>query len=415
MERSGKRNSLARPGGAACRKAFVRQQGAPIGAASLDSAIMTILDPRKQVTAFRAVVFALVLGAALTFVPLWAPLVLAAWVASMARPLLARVSKLTRGRHKAAGVLVVVLVILLFAPVALSVVSLAKGAIELGHNLAKSDGVKSTFVAIVSGSDPGAQGAQGDGGGLFQSPAKIIELVKEHGSQAASVVGGIAGMATDALLGLFVFVYAVYVFLVDGPAQYEWLEKHSPIAVDHTKRLVAAFKETGRGLFIGVGLTGLAQGVVATITYFALGVPRALVLGLLTCFASLLPTIGTALVWVPIAIGLALAGKTVAAIVMTVVGVIVIGSVDNLLRPVFARFGELKLSSFVLLTAIFGGLAIFGTWGLLLGPLFARLAKEALVLLREDRLHDKRAEIDAAAAENERSSEPPSATAEASG
>lgn len=357
---------------------------------------MTILAPRQQVFAFRAVVFALVLGAALTFLPLWAPLVLAAWVAGMARPLLTRVAKLTRGRHKAAGVLVVVLVVLLVAPIAVSVVSLVKGASELGQSLAKSHGVKSAFVAIVSGGEPGGQL---DASGLFQSPAKIVELVKEHGAQAAGIVGGLAGAATDALLGLFVFIYAVYVFLVDGPAQYEWLEKHSPIDLDHTRRFVAAFKETGRGLFVGVGLTGLAQGVVATITYFALGVPRALVLGLLTCFASLLPSIGTALIWVPIAIGLALAGKTVAAIVMTVVGVVVIGSVDNLLRPVFARIGELQLSSFVLLTAIFGGLAIFGTWGLLLGPLFARLAKEALIIARMDRLHEKREEIDAAAAE----------------
>ena len=378
-------------------QAFVSGHGTPIRPPGLDSAVMTILDPRQQVFAFRAVVFALVLGAALTFLPLWAPLVLAAWVAGMARPLLARVAKLTRGRHKAAGVLVVLLVVLLIAPIAASVVSLARGASELGHSLAKSDGVKSAFVAIVSGGEP--SGRLDAGGSLFQSPAKIVELVKEHGAQAAGIVGGLAGAATDALLGLFVFIYAVYIFLVDGPAQYEWLEEHSPIALDHTRRFVAAFKETGRGLFVGVGLTGLAQGIVATITYFALGVPRALVLGLLTCFASLLPSIGTALIWVPIAIGLALAGKTVAAIVMTVVGVIVIGSVDNLLRPVFARVGELQLSSFVLLTAIFGGLAIFGTWGLLLGPLFARLAKEALIIARMDRLHAKREGIDAAAAE----------------
>ena len=75
-----------------------------------------------------------------------------------------------------------------------------------------------------------------------------------------------------------------------------------------------------------------------------------------------------------------------------------IGTVDNVMRPVFARFGKLHLSTFVLLTSIFGGLAIFGTWGLLLGPLFARLAKEALIMARLDRLHDKRAELDAAAA-----------------
>ena len=81
---------------------------------------------------------------------------------------------------------------------------------------------------------------------------------------------------------------------------------------------------------------------------------------------------------------------------MALVGTLVIGTVDNLMRPVFARYGKLHLSSFVLLTSIFGGLAIFGPWGLLLGPLFARLAKEALIMARIDRLHDKRAEIDAA-------------------
>ena len=118
---------------------------------------------------------------------------------------------------------------------------------------------------------------------------------------------------------------------------------------------------------------------------------------MLTCIASLIPSVGTALVWVPIAIGLALAGKTGAAVVMAAVGMIVIGTVDNVMRPVFARYGKLELSTFVLLTSIFGGLAIFGTWGLLLGPLSARLAKEALMMARIDRLHDRRSEIDAAA------------------
>ncbi len=115
---------------------------------------------------------------------------------------------------------------------------------------------------------------------------------------------------------------------------------------------------------------------------------RALVLGLLTCVASLIPSFGTALVWVPIAIGLALAGKVPSALIMAGVGVFVIATIDNVMRPIFARFGKLELSTFVLLTSIFGGLAIFGTWGLMLGPLFARLAKEALVLLRHDRHGD---------------------------
>ena len=357
---------------------------------------MTILSPRQQVFAFRAVVFALVVAAGVTFLPLWAPLVLAAWVAVMARPLLMKIAKVAQGRDRAAGAIVVALVMTILVPLGLALVSLTRGAADLARNLLASKGAKSALIAIVSGNEPAGAGEALE---MIASPKKIVALLQEHGAQAAHLASGIASTAAEALLTLFVFIYAVYVFLVDGPAYYEWLEKHAPIEVEHTRRLVAAFNETGRGLFVSVGLTGLAQGIVATITYFALGVPRALVLGLITCVASLIPSVGTGLVWVPIAIGLALAGKTVSAVILGVVGLLVIGTVDNVMRPVFARYGKLELSTFVLLTSIFGGLAVFGTWGLLLGPLFARLAKEALIMARIDRLHDKRREIDEAAAE----------------
>ncbi len=349
---------------------------------------MAILARRQQLVAFRWTVLVLSAAAGVTFLPMWAPLVLAAWVATMARPLLTRISKLTRGRSRAAGVIVVLLVMAMFVPLAGAIVSLSRGAIDLAKNVLASQGTKQALIAIAAGGGP-AEGEPGAGPlDALKSPHKIVELAQEYGAQAISVVGGIAGAATEALLGLFVFVYAVYVFLVDGPAIYAWLEKHSPLAAPQTRRFTAAFHETGRGLFVGVGLTGLSQGIVATITYFALGVPRALVLGLLTCVASLIPSIGTALVWAPVAVGLALAGRVVPAAVMAGVGVVVIGTIDNLLRPVFARFGKLELSTFVLLTSIFGGLAMFGAGGLLLGPLFARLAKEALVLAREAREKD---------------------------
>jgi predicted PurR-regulated permease PerM len=70
---------------------------------------------------------------------------------------------------------------------------------------------------------------------------------------------------------------------------------------------------------------------------------------------------------------------------------------------VFSRFGNLELSSFVLLVSIFGGLAMFGGWGLLVGPLFVRLAKEALVLARLDRARERRAEVAAMAPPAEQS------------
>lgn len=343
---------------------------------------VTILSPRQQVVGFRAVVIGLVAAAAFTLVPLWAPLVLAAWVAAFTRPLLTRTAKVKGVRHRAAGALVVALVTTIVVPLGVALASLTRGAADLARGLLASDGARSALVAIVS-ADGGADAEHPLA--VVASPGKILALLQEHGAQAWDLGSGIASTAAAAVLSVFVFVYAVYVFLVDGPEHTEWLEQHTPLDVEHTRRLVAAFHETGRGLFVSLGLTGLAQGALATVTYVALGVPRALVLGLLTCFASLIPSVGSGLVWVPIAVGLALAGKTASAVIMACVGVFFIGTVDNVLRPVFARYGRLELSTFVLLMAIFGGLAAFGPWGLLLGPLFVRLAKEALTMARQDR------------------------------
>ncbi|CAF1608773.1 unnamed protein product [Adineta ricciae] len=69
---------------------------------------------------------------------------------------------------------------------------------------------------------------------------------------------------------------------------------------------------------------------------------------------------------------------------MIVVGVLAIGSIDNLLRPVFSKLGSLQMSTLLLLLTIFGGLELLGPWGALLGPLIVRLATEGVILVRED-------------------------------
>ncbi|MBW3550984.1 MAG: AI-2E family transporter, partial [Proteobacteria bacterium] len=90
--------------------------------------------------------------------------------------------------------------------------------------------------------------------------------------------------------------------------------------------------------------------------------------------------IGTAIVWIPVAAGLALTGRPSAALSLAVVGVAVIGTVDNVARPWLAHRGKLQLPTWVVLVSMFGGIELIGAWGLLLGPLLVRLAKEALVI-----------------------------------
>ena len=314
-------------------------------------------------------------AALLAFLPLWAPLMIASWMAIVVRPLHTKLAK-KGGRSRAAGVVTVLLVVAALAPLLLLVLSLTGAALTLVERLQQSGGARealSTFAAT----QPSLSGGQ------FE-PSKIMEFAQKHGGGALNAAGTIFGAASAAFIALFVFVYGFYTCLVDGRSGYAWLLDHSPLERWQTARLAAAYEETGRGLLVGVGLTALFQGVVATIGYIIIGVPQALVLGLVTAFAALIPSIGTGLVWVPVMIGLFLAGKTGAGVAVLALGCVV-SVADNFARPVLSRYAKLDLSTFVLLVAMLGGIGVFGTWGLLAGPLFVRLAIEALRLARERR------------------------------
>lgn len=316
-----------------------------------------------------------VAAAGLILVPFWPWLVLAVWVGVLGRRLVPPLTRLTGRRQRAAALVTVALISSVVVPAALLVGAIVVDAIALVERLLRSEEARGVFEALVSGSP----------GGSDREALSPIDLLVSHGGRAWTVLRVIASAATQAVLGLVVFVTCTYVVLADGPVTYAWIERHAPVPPAVLRRFAAAFMETGRGLLIGVGGAGVAQAVLATGFYVAIGVPQPLVLGLLTLIASLVPAIGTAFVWGPVAIGLAMTGRSDAAVAMGLFGVLVIGSVDNLARPWLARRAKLELPAWVIMVGMFGGISLVGPEGLLLGPIVLRLAKEALVIAREER------------------------------
>jgi predicted PurR-regulated permease PerM len=176
--------------------------------------------------------------------------------------------------------------------------------------------------------------------------------------------------------------WQVSAFVKEGPALVSWLRAHAPLRKTHFDRFARAYAETARGLVVGVGLTALIQGVLATLTYAIVGVPRALALGLLTTVSALIPGFGTGLFWGPIALVLAVQGYPGKALVVVLSGIIIIGSVDNVLKPILANRAHLTLSPTLLFVTMLSGLAAFGPSGLIFGPLSVRLAIEGLEIAR---------------------------------
>jgi predicted PurR-regulated permease PerM len=257
---------------------------------------------------------------------------------------------------------------------------------QLAHLVAQQSSAKGALESIAIGTE-GAAAPQ-----LPNDLAAALDLVERYGVQGASVLRNVAGAAANGLLALFIYFGGAHVFLLHGSEVWSWVKRHSPIESAHLERLAAAFHETGHGLLVGVGLTSATQGLVATLAYLSLGVPRWWVLGPITGLASMIPLVGSALVWAPITIGLFLTGHPIKGTMLVILGLAVISTVDNVLRPIYARLGSLKMPTFLLFVSLFGGIATFGAWGAVLGPLIVRLWIEALALQSEaDRAASKQA------------------------
>ena len=119
---------------------------------------------------------------------------------------------------------------------------------------------------------------------------------------------------------------------------------------------------------IGIPLLAVLQGVVALLGYWAAGAPSFILFGILTAFATIIPLVGTGIIWVPLVVYLALTGNWIAAIGLLAYCVIILVNIDNVFRFVLQK----KLADIHPLTTVFGvilGLKIFGFWGIIFGPL----------------------------------------------
>ena len=299
--------------------------------------------------------------------PLAPAIMLALWLAAFARLLHRPLTRALGGRTRLAAAITVVALVTILIPFIFVLISLAADAFQLAADLLHSERGKQLLEQLVSRKNPVEPGT-----------TSLWDLLLSQQERAWGILQQIAGTATRVVIALVVVIAGTYAVLIEGRSWYEWLEQHAPVSPAMLGRLRDAFLETGRGLFIGIGGAGLMQAIVATIAYVALGVPHAFELGLITFCFSIVPAVGTAAVWVPVAAGLALTGRTGAALILAVCGFAVIGTVDNLVRPWLARWGNLQLPTYLVLVSMFAGVEVIGAAGLLVAPLAVRLAKAAL-------------------------------------
>jgi predicted PurR-regulated permease PerM len=188
-------------------------------------------------------------------------------------------------------------------------------------------------------------------------------LANSLGPHLTSLVGG----SLWVLAQLVITFFTLFFFLRDRREMMKKVRSLLPLSQSESNRLFSRIGETIYATVYGSFTVALLQGVLGGLMFWWLGLPAPLLWGAAMALLSLIPALGAPVVWLPAAVFLALSGSWVKAIILTAWGIIVIGSVDNLLYPVLVG-DRVRMHSLVIFFAVLGGLWLFGAAGLVLGP-----------------------------------------------
>ncbi len=196
--------------------------------------------------------------------------------------------------------------------------------------------------------------------------------------------GGSVAFVIKLLVGLTILLVSLYFFLCDGPSMVRTLMDLSPLDNRYEEELLAEFDRTSRAIVLATVLSAVAQGLTAGIAYYFLGAPSVFLLTALTIVCALIPFVGTAIVWVPVATYMALyQDKLPNAIILAVYALLIVGTIDNLIKMLILH-GQSQLHPLLALLSVLGGLQALGPIGILIGPLAVTLLQTTLSILRRE-------------------------------
>jgi predicted PurR-regulated permease PerM len=300
-------------------------------------------------------------------------LLLAAIGASLTYPLYRRLERAFGGRRTAAAVAALVLVVVVVVTPLLGLLGVvAAQAVAVGQSV--GPWVKSQ---LNSPSDIA--------GYLHRLPfydriepyrGQILERLGELASGVSQFLVNGLSAATRGTVGFifqfFIMVYAMYFFLIDGRAALNRLTSYVPLPHEDVQTMLDKFVSVSRATLKGTLAVGVVQGGLAGLAFAVVGIQGAVFWGTVMAVLSIIPAVGSGLVWVPAVVYLMIKGQLAAGIGLAVWCLVVVGSVDNVLRPILVG-RDTKMPDLLILLSSLGGLSFFGLVGFVIGPVVAAL------------------------------------------
>jgi predicted PurR-regulated permease PerM len=316
------------------------------------------------------------------FAPFLTVLILAAILATAFHPLYSRILKVFRNRSRMASLTTCFLIlILIIVPLTIFVLFLGKQAFETYGFIHQKiqDGVLDSYLKWQKGGMIyDSLGALRD---QFGSVINFDNLDIKQGitdsakvitswlaGQSAAIIKGFGGL----LMSFFILIFALYYFFKDADIIVKKLMVISPLPVEYEKKLFYKFKEISLATLYGIFLTSIVQGIIGGIGFVIVGVPNALFWGTAIAVFSLIPVVGTSVVWLPASVLMVATGNHVGGIFLFFWGLLIVSTVDNFLRA-FLIGGRTKMNQLLTFLSVFGGIWMFGLVGVIFGPLILTL------------------------------------------
>lgn len=285
---------------------------------------------------------------------------------------------LPRVRHRpntAALLTLLIMLLILIIPLALVTASLAREAAVVYQQLQSGELNPALFFHGVFDALPQWITAVLDRFGLvsFNTVQRRLTAALTQGTQfMATQTFNIGQNTFEFVASLFITLYLTFFLLRDGDAVGQAIWRAVPLAPQHKQALLEKIATVVRATIKGNLLVAAIQGTLGGLGFWYLGVSGALLWAVMMVFMSLVPAVGAGLVWLPVALYFLITGALWKGVALIAYGVLVIGLVDNLLRPILVG-KDTRMPDYMVMIATLGGMAVFGLNGFVLGPVIAAM------------------------------------------
>ena len=328
-------------------------------------------------TANKSALLLLVLFISVVFLGMIRSFLMAIFLAgifsALARPLYKRFERWYGGRRALASMsTLVVIVIIVILPLGALMGIVTAQAIKVGQTVTpwvqEQIAQPGEFQKLLS-SLPFFDKIAPYGETIWRKAGELIGTISQFliGSLSTATKG-----AVNFLFMAFALLYTMFFFLMDGDKLIYKILYYLPMDDDDEQRMLEKFTSVTRATLKGTAVIGLLQGTLAGMAFWVVGIPSSVFWGTIMAVLSIIPGIGTALVWVPAVIILAAGGNYVKAGGLCLFCALVVGSIDNLLRPVLVG-KDTQMHELMIFFGTLGGIIMFGIMGMIIGPIVAAL------------------------------------------